>query len=645
MQSAVQSGRREERVPLDALIELCADDGDEVLEADGLDLSPGGLAMRAAFVPPIGARLRCQFRCSPDGERVRAEGEVVWAEWESAHDGAFGMRFLELDTKSATAIRRYVEPDNDVLSEPGKASLLVTQLCIDGVGAPVEADVLHADPSCVVLEQELSFLRLGRGVSVDLEGKSRRGRIGSVELRQGPLDVPTLVFGILLDPEPELLPQRHERVESVRAHVPARARAAAAEYDANEHEAGYAAETGEQASQDFLEAAAFSALDAPFENAGMAQAPGASAITQIETESQPLLAQEAAISPSVAEPGSETEQASFDRAMRRAARSARIVEKTAVDARETDSESDAASAPLRASGSPLKPLFGLLISVWASACAMAAQLRGQLAAFTQGPWVKLTETLSVYIARVRLLFKTQGARIVKVQQAKRDAKRRTTAPAPRVQRSSVGAPRTDAPSAPGTRKGSRLLAVALSAVGIGLGVYTLAPRSGADRIRVSRTTAPSAPEATPEEPPFVDTAAAAPSEVAAQVSLTPEARPASEAQAAAAPIEPVLADAATAQRFGEEVVPHGRTFTLRMSGPVDGLEGERRDDGFTVRIPGRLALDRASPIATSHRAVARAMILNRGDYAELTVDFLPGLRPKYQVVGKDATIEVTLERL
>ncbi len=78
---------------------------------------------------------------------------------------------------------------------------------------------------------------------------------------------------------------------------------------------------------------------------------------------------------------------------------------------------------------------------------------------------------------------------------------------------------------------------------------------------------------------------------------------------------------------------------------MEGVEGESREDGFTVRVPGRLALDRASPIATSHRAVARAMILNRGDYAELTVDFLPGLRPKYQVGAKDNTIEVTLERL
>jgi hypothetical protein len=100
-----------------------------------------------------------------------------------------------------------------------------------------------------------------------------------------------------------------------------------------------------------------------------------------------------------------------------------------------------------------------------------------------------------------------------------------------------------------------------------------------------------------------------------------------------------------AVRVGEPQVPNGRSFVLRMSGPVQSIEGEGRLDGFSVRIPGRLALDRASPIATSHRAVARALILNRGDYAELTVDFLPGMRPKYQILGKGNAIEVTIERM
>jgi len=104
-------GRREERHPLGVLIELRGSSGEEMLEADGIDVSPGGISMRASFVPPLGARIACNFRCPPAGEPVHVEGEVVWAEWTGPRTGAFGMRFVELDTKSATAIRRYLEPE------------------------------------------------------------------------------------------------------------------------------------------------------------------------------------------------------------------------------------------------------------------------------------------------------------------------------------------------------------------------------------------------------------------------------------------------------------------------------------------------------------------------------------------------------
>jgi len=39
------------------------------------------------------------------------------------------------------------------------------------------------------------------------------------------------------------------------------------------------------------------------------------------------------------------------------------------------------------------------------------------------------------------------------------------------------------------------------------------------------------------------------------------------------------------------------------------------------------------------------MILNRGGDAELTLDFVPGMKPRYQVRGKDNALEITVERL
>jgi hypothetical protein len=199
-------------------------------------------------------------------------------------------------------------------------------------------------------------------------------------------------------------------------------------------------------------------------------------------------------------------------------------------------------------------------------------------------------------------------------------------------------------------KNRRWLTVGLAALGIGLGVYALAPRSGADRIRVPRAE-PSALHAEPslqaQELPLPTVSPISATAISALETHPAQHEPAvAKHEAFSDPSRAELPEPGSASpRFGEPSVPNGRVFVLRMSGPVKGLEGESREDGFSVRIPGRLALDRASPIATSHRSVARALILNRGEYAELTVEFLPGMRPKYQVAAKDNTIEVTLERL
>jgi len=200
-------------------------------------------------------------------------------------------------------------------------------------------------------------------------------------------------------------------------------------------------------------------------------------------------------------------------------------------------------------------------------------------------------------------------------------------------------------------RNTRALAITFAALGLGIGVYALAPRSGAGRIHAGElaatSAAPSSKDTTASDEATLisDTAAqAAVSEAPASTVPAASAVPPGPPAPALLPAEPAEEGPAGPAPFGAASLPNGRTFVLRMSGPVRTLEGEAREDGFTVRIPGRLALDRASPIASAHRAVARAMVLNRGEFAELTVDFLPGMRPKYQVQGKDSTLEVTLER-
>jgi len=81
-----------------------------------------------------------------------------------------------------------------------------------------------------------------------------------------------------------------------------------------------------------------------------------------------------------------------------------------------------------------------------------------------------------------------------------------------------------------------------------------------------------------------------------------------------------------------------------MSLPIQGVTGERIANGFRVTVPESLALDRAGPIAASHPDVDRAMILNRGDHAELTIRFVEGRSPAYRVSARGATLELTIGR-
>ncbi len=122
--------------------------------------------------------------------------------------------------------------------------------------------------------------------------------------------------------------------------------------------------------------------------------------------------------------------------------------------------------------------------------------------------------------------------------------------------------------------------------------------------------------------------------------MAPGAQPAAPAAApTAAPATP-----AGTREFGDASVTRGQTFTLRMSQEVAGLSGRRDPAGFDLRIDGALTLDRAAPIAATHPAVATAMIINRGDHADLAIRFREGMAPAYHVVARGAALEITIAR-
>ena len=56
--------------------------------------------------------------------------------------------------------------------------------------------------------------------------------------------------------------------------------------------------------------------------------------------------------------------------------------------------------------------------------------------------------------------------------------------------------------------------------------------------------------------------------------------------------------------FGAASVPNGRSFLIRMSRPVERIEGFALEDGFRITIHGSLSLDRAGPMAVFTRSVS-----------------------------------------
>ena len=71
---------RSERIAVRLAVELGHGDFRDPFAADVLNVSSGGISMRAACLPDIGSMLMCRFRCMPSNTEVTAKGEVTSVE-------------------------------------------------------------------------------------------------------------------------------------------------------------------------------------------------------------------------------------------------------------------------------------------------------------------------------------------------------------------------------------------------------------------------------------------------------------------------------------------------------------------------------------------------------------------------------------
>ena len=689
------SGRREERVPFEAPIEVRTDDSNEPRKADGLNVSIGGLAMRSTTVPPLGATVACRFACPPAGEPISAKGEVVWSSPAGATPGSFGVRFVELDTKSATCLRRYLGPRGELTEASGR--LRSATIRIDGLGPSVEAELKLADDTRVVLEQELSFLQLGRAVEVSVQGRgTERGRIASVELRRSAYDVPTIVYGVLLDsapareakpseasPSPVATPSAPALTEPAELPISVRMSLMPAMPRSEPEWVTGRVSSPARGSARRSEAPSMRVSAAPRRDTMLAAPAPPPQQPELRDERTAMVApppvDQASVPASAAHsharaytppPAASTSPSSAGSCSPDVAHD-ETADDEAPDSSDDELDDDTMYEPRPQRAGPMAVLRGLPLQVGLLTRALTERVRGFATAGGE-PLREQGGELEPTDQRTRWLLRVARARafVLAVWAWLRalvtgHAGHASSRPQLRMQRATL----------PGIAPGEsprfefsprlRIAAGVLVACAVGLGVYMLAPAGGDADIKLPETPEP-LPEAPPpevEEPleieldgrPEAELEAPAPasSRRGAKVVKNAEPPPAAEADVPAHELgdseDMVKADeplaASGPAQFGDAEVPNGRIFTLKMNGPVKALQGQAREHGFTVIIPGRASADRASPIATAHTAVARAMIRNFPKHAELTIDFRAGFEPRYQVRGKGSALEITLERL
>ncbi|WP_236518123.1 PilZ domain-containing protein [Sandaracinus amylolyticus] len=598
-------------MPVDLLVELSNEGDDEVFEADAVDLGPGGIGLRAAVLPEVGQRLRCRFEVPGAVEACEAQGEVVWAADAGRWSGSFGVRFDGLDARAAEALDAIAPAP---VEDPGTPEELraprIVKVRLDGVASAIEGEIASEGGESISIEQAMPFLQIGRGAEIDDGGAKVRAVLERVRLR-----VENGTPRLVLELAPETAP-----------------------------------------------------AEAPSADATIQDEPLESLIARAKDDEESL--PDASIERAPIERREPSKKIAAPTKVRREREAPRVIAREEIAASEPAADEEAPIViKARAFAAQARPA---LASGWAKTKSFSA-----LVVARSGPW--LVRVRDAIVAAWRALASRVAVRAPRLApMLGQPARRRTTSAPPvataaqPVRRARGAAPVVEAP-AKGRARGMAIGAIAI--VAVGLAVYGLAsrPEAPSDEIDVHRPVdVPAALPATPTlavpvTVPETYEPIAPPEPVAAAPTpgwdrAMPE--PATAAGPIAAPSYPSIDDrrevvvpaedepatttttttATRSMEFGAASVERGRTTALRMSAPVQSIEGLADAGGFTVTVHGALSLDRAAPLAAANSAIERASIINRGDHCVLTIRFVTGRTPPYRVVANGTSLEVTFGR-
>lgn len=206
-EASERRGSAGQRVHFEALVAMAETSGGSGFEAESMDVSPGGMRLRTAYLPQVGEKLVCRFDSA--GSEIAVEGEVIWRN-EAARGGEFGIRFTDLDRETAESLKAICavqdapagSPDAPSGGSSGAGRGTRVRLHIEGLGSPMKARVREADTGELRVGSNLEFLRVGR--SLELEdvdrGVRREAHIDNVTVEIEPgTNIPQLVVALRYD--------------------------------------------------------------------------------------------------------------------------------------------------------------------------------------------------------------------------------------------------------------------------------------------------------------------------------------------------------------------------------------------------------------------------------------------------------------
>lgn len=204
------------RVPITTLVDICTQTGSvSPFQGESADLSGRGMSVTTSYLPEVGEELVCRFH--QDDQEILVEGRVAWR--SEGHDsGEFGIQFTALDADSAHVLQSLGQseaaPPNSSLTpvihaevEDHLDAALLTggervKLHIEGLGAPMKACVHEGSSRKLRVGSSLEFLKVGRSLEIeDMNAGERRGaHVDMVNVVINPAtSVPELVVQLRYD--------------------------------------------------------------------------------------------------------------------------------------------------------------------------------------------------------------------------------------------------------------------------------------------------------------------------------------------------------------------------------------------------------------------------------------------------------------